>query len=281
MLDNTVVNVALPSIQRDLGVGIFELQWIVTGYALSFAALMLTGGKFADLLGRRRIFVVGIIVFTIASLFCGLADSGDELIAWRIVQGGRRRPDEPGDARDHLRRLPAAPARNGDRSAGVSAMALAIGPLVGGLDHAALELAAFLINVPVGVLGVAASYLLIDESRDTSEEQRGRARAALVGHRPVRVDLRPDRGEHLRLDVRPNRGAFVLAAVSLTAFVVLELRQRLPMMDLALFKNGTFTGGNIVMLPSRSRCSASSSSSRSTCRTSGFSATQTSRCSCR
>ena len=76
-----------PSIQRDLGVGISELQWIVTGYALSAAALMLTGGKFADLLGRRRIFVVGIVVFTIASLFCGLADSGDELIAWRIVQG--------------------------------------------------------------------------------------------------------------------------------------------------------------------------------------------------
>src|ERR671914_2841508 len=80
MLDNTVVNVALPSIQRDLGVGLSELQWIVTGYALTFAAFMLTGGKLADLLGRRLIFVVGLSIFTVASLACGLAASGDVLI---------------------------------------------------------------------------------------------------------------------------------------------------------------------------------------------------------
>ena len=67
MLDNTVVNVAVPSIQRDLGVGLSELQWIVTGYALSFAALMLTGGKLADMLGRRRIFVIGIVIFNVSS----------------------------------------------------------------------------------------------------------------------------------------------------------------------------------------------------------------------
>src|ERR671920_1940602 len=80
MLDNTVVNVALPSIQRDLGVDLSELEWIVTGYALSFASLMLTGGKLADLLGRRRIFVLGLVVFTLASAACGVAGSGDMLI---------------------------------------------------------------------------------------------------------------------------------------------------------------------------------------------------------
>src|SRR5678815_2100270 len=80
MLDNTVVNVALPSIQKDLGAGLSELQWIVTGYALTFAALMLTGGKLADLLGRRLIFVIGIVIFTLSSLMCGLATSGDMLI---------------------------------------------------------------------------------------------------------------------------------------------------------------------------------------------------------
>ena len=73
MLDNTVVNVALPSIQEDLGADLSELQWIVTGYALSFAALMLIGGKLADAYGRRLIFVIGIVVFTLASLWCGLA----------------------------------------------------------------------------------------------------------------------------------------------------------------------------------------------------------------
>src|ERR687895_2460666 len=86
MLDNTVVNVALPAIQRDLGADLSELQWVVTGYALTFAALMLIGGKVADAYGRRRIFVLGIVVFTIASLWCGLADSGDMLIAERVVQ---------------------------------------------------------------------------------------------------------------------------------------------------------------------------------------------------
>src|SRR3989475_6453637 len=87
MLDNTVVNVALPSIQRDLGVGLSELEWIVTGYALTFAALMLIGGKVADAYGRRLIFVIGIAIFSLASLWCGLASSGSMLITARIVQG--------------------------------------------------------------------------------------------------------------------------------------------------------------------------------------------------
>src|SRR4249920_3554751 len=87
MLDNTVVNVALPSIQRDLGAGLSELEWIVAGYALTFAALLLTGGKLADLLGRRLIFVTGLAIFTLASLACGLANSSDVLIGARIVQG--------------------------------------------------------------------------------------------------------------------------------------------------------------------------------------------------
>jgi len=91
MLDNTVVNVALPSIQADIGADLSELQWIVTGYALSFAALMLIGGKLADAYGRRLIFVVGIVVFTLASLWCGLADSGNMLIIARIVQGAALR----------------------------------------------------------------------------------------------------------------------------------------------------------------------------------------------
>src|ERR1044071_4248108 len=80
MLDNTVVNVALPSIQRDLGADLSELEWIVTGYALTFASLMLVGGKVADAYGRRLIFIVGIAVFTLASLWCGLAGSGGVLI---------------------------------------------------------------------------------------------------------------------------------------------------------------------------------------------------------
>src|SRR5919197_3689585 len=87
MLDNTIVNVALPSIQRDLGIGISELEWVVNGYALTFAVLMLTGGKLADLLGRRLIFIVGLAIFTASSLACGLAPTASFLIGARVVQG--------------------------------------------------------------------------------------------------------------------------------------------------------------------------------------------------
>ena len=87
MLDNTVVNVALPSIQEDLGIDVAELEWVVTGYALSFAVLMLTGGKVADMIGRRRVFLIGLAVFTLASLLCGLAGNAELLIAARVLQG--------------------------------------------------------------------------------------------------------------------------------------------------------------------------------------------------
>src|ERR1700690_3278945 len=87
MLDNTVVNVALPSMQRSLNLKISELEWVVTGYALTFGAFMLTGGKLADLFGRRLMFVVGLVVFTGASLACGLAGNANILIGARVVQG--------------------------------------------------------------------------------------------------------------------------------------------------------------------------------------------------
>jgi MFS family permease len=87
MLDNTVVNVALPSIQKDLRIGTSELEWVVNAYALTFGVLLLTGGKLADLFGRRAIFIVGLVIFTGASLWCGLSGGAESLIAARTVQG--------------------------------------------------------------------------------------------------------------------------------------------------------------------------------------------------
>src|SRR5918999_4328920 len=161
MLDNTVVNVALPAIQRDLDTDLAQLQWIVTGYALSFAALMLIGGKLADAYGRRLLFVVGILVFTLASLLCGLASSGDMLIVARVVQGVGAALMNPATLSIIAATFP--PRERGTAIgiwAGVSALALAIGPLVGGLltEHVGWEWI-FYVNIPVGVLGIAASWV--------------------------------------------------------------------------------------------------------------------------
>src|SRR6266508_6579653 len=129
---------------------------------------MLTGGKLADLFGRRLIFVAGIAVFTLSSLMCGFAESGSSLITWRIVQGVGAALMNPATLAIISATFP--PQQRGMAIgiwAGVSALALAIGPLVGGLltEHIGWSWI-FFVNVPVGVVGIAASYLLIDESRD-------------------------------------------------------------------------------------------------------------------
>jgi EmrB/QacA subfamily drug resistance transporter len=250
MLDNTVVNVALPSIQEDLGADLSELQWIVTGYALTFAALMLVGGKVADAYGRRLIFVIGIAVFTFASLLCGLADSSEMLIAARMLQGAGAALMNPATLSIIAATFP--PRERGTAIgiwAGVSGLALAIGPLVGGLITEQLDWSwIFFVNVPVGILGVAASFAFIDESRDETHERLdlpGLATSA-VGLFALTYGL-----------IEANTygwtspriiGAFVIAGVALTAFVLLERHQRAPMLPLELFRNRTYTGANLTML---------------------------------
>ena len=250
MLDNTVVNVALPSIERDLHADLSELQWIVTGYALTFAALMLVGGKIADAYGRRRIFVLGIVVFTVSSLLCGLATTSHQLIAARILQGAGAALMNPATLSIIAATFP--PRERGTAIgvwAGTSALALAIGPLVGGLITEHLNWNwIFFVNVPIGILGIAASYLFIDESRDETHERLdlpGLASSA-IGLFALTYGL-----------IEANTygwtsprivGSFVLAAVALVAFVLLERHQRAPMLPLELFANRTFTGANLVML---------------------------------
>jgi EmrB/QacA subfamily drug resistance transporter len=251
MLDNTVVNVALPSIQRDLDIGLSELQWIVTGYALTFAALMLTGGKLADHYGRRLIFVVGLIVFTLASLACGLADSGEVLIAARVVQGMGAALMNPATLSIISATFP--PEQRGMAIgiwAGVSALALAIGPLVGGLLTEHLHWSwIFFVNVPVGVLAVAASFIVIEESRDTSEERALDLPGQLTGGLGLfaltygLIEANTYGWTSARI-----LGAFAVAAAALLLFVWLERVQRVPMLDLGLFRNSTFAGANTVIL---------------------------------
>ena len=250
MLDNTVVNVALPSIQRDLGADLSELEWIVTGYALTFASLMLVGGKVADAYGRRRIFVLGIIVFTTASLFCGLASSSEALIAARVLQGAGAALMNPATLSIIAATFP--PRERGTAIgiwAGTSALALAIGPLVGGLitEHAAWNWI-FFINVPIGILGIGASYLFIDESRDethASLDLPGLATSAvgLFALTYALIEANTYGWTSARIV-----GAFALAAIALASFVVIEKRRRDPMLPLDLFRSGTYTGSNLTIL---------------------------------
>jgi EmrB/QacA subfamily drug resistance transporter len=251
MLDNTVVNVALPSMRRSLHLSLADLEWVVTGYALTFAAFMLTGGKLADLLGRRLVFMAGLVVFTASSLACGLATNGGFLIGARVVQGLGGALMNP--ATLSIITATFAPRERGKAIgiwAGVSAMALAIGPLVGGLltEHVNWNWI-FFINVPVGIVGLLAIPFLIDESKDESLHQTpdvpGLATSGLGLFALTYAFI-----EANSYGWASGRiiGAFAVAAVSLALFVVLELRQRTPMLELSLFRNRTFSGANTAML---------------------------------
>ena len=251
MLDNTVVNVALPAIKSDLGISQSELEWTVAAYALTFASLLLTGGKLGDLLGRRLIFVIGLVVFTASSLFCGLSSSAPELISARAVQG-------VGAALMMPATLSIISATFAVRErgmaigiwAGVSAMALAIGPLLGGIitEHISWNWI-FYVNVPIGLLGVVAALVVVPESRDTSHEQRLDLPGLLSsGIGLLAIVYALIEAHNFGWTSARILGLFAISAVALATFVLLELHQRLPMLDLSLFKSGTFAGANLVAI---------------------------------
>jgi EmrB/QacA subfamily drug resistance transporter len=251
MLDNTIVNVALPSIQRDLKSSISELEWVVNGYALTFAVLMLTGGKLADFYGRRLMFIAGLTVFTLSSLACGLAPNGHVLIGARVVQGAGSALMNP--ATLSIITATFAPRERGKAIGiwvGVSAMALAIGPLVGGVITEQINWSwIFFINVPIGALAIAVARLAIDESKDTSEVQRldiPGLLASAVGLFALTYAL--IESNNYGWTSARILALFGVAVVALTAFFLLERNQRVPMLDLSLFRNRTFFGANTVMM---------------------------------
>jgi len=251
MLDNTIVNVALPSIERDLHVSISELEWIVTAYALTFAALLITGGKLGDLYGRKLIFIVGIAIFTLSSLACGFAPNAGFLIGARMVQGVGAALMNPASLSIITATFP--PRERGQAIgiwAGVSAMALAIGPLIGGVIVENLNWNwIFFINVPVGIAGIVVSWFVITESRDMSREQSIDVPGLVTSSLGLfALTYALIEGNSHGWSSPEILGLFAASAVLLVAFVVLEHRQRLPMLDLDLFKIGSFTGANIVAM---------------------------------
>ena len=166
MLDNTVVNVALPTISRELDAGVSELQWIVDGYVLVFASLLLTGGIAGDRYGRKKIFMAGLAIFTLASALCGLSQSTNQLIAARAFQGVGAALLMPGTLSIITVTFPPHErAKAIGLWAGMSGLALALGPTVGGLmvEHLGWQ-SVFFLNVPIGIIALFTASRTVRES---------------------------------------------------------------------------------------------------------------------
>jgi len=247
-LDATVVNVALPTIGTELGASVAGLQWILNGYTLTLASLILIGGSLGDRFGRRRIFLVGVVWFAAASLLCALAPTAGTLVGARALQGIGGALLTPGSlAILQASFAPRDRARAVGAWSGLSGVAAAIGPLVGGwLVGTGSWRLIFLINLPLAAAVVTVALRHVPETRDpTSVRGIDAAGAALtaVGLAAVTWSL-IDAGE------RGMTGAALAAGVagvaSLTGFVAVERRSRHPMLPLDIFRSRQFTATNLV-----------------------------------
>ncbi len=251
MLDNTVVNVALPSIERDLGASLSSLEWTVNGYTLAFAVLLATGGRLGDIFGRRLTFLIGVTLFTLSSATAGLAPDTTALVASRVIQGVGGALMMPATLSIVTNAFP--PAERGRAIgtwAGVSALALAIGPVLGGfLTEDVSWRAIFFINLPVGVGAVVAALFVVRESRDETvgREVDYLGVATLTGGLTALV-LALIEGNSWGWGSTAIVALLAGSAVLLVAFVLVELRVKAPMVEFRLFASRNFVGSNMIAL---------------------------------
>jgi EmrB/QacA subfamily drug resistance transporter len=248
LLDVTIVNVALPSIQDALNSSFSALQWVVDAYALTLAALLLTAGSLADMYGRRRLYVVGLGIFTAASLLCGLATSTVMLQLSRALQG-------VGGAIMFAVSLAllADAFRGKDRGVAfgvwgaITGLAVAIGPLLGGALTSGISWRwIFFVNLPVGVIAAGISVTKVAESRAPQARRPDWAGFVLFGAALASLIYALIESNEKSFGSGRVVGCFVAAAVLLIAFVVVEARGQQPMFDLKLFTLPTFTGGAVA-----------------------------------
>lgn len=248
-IDGTAVNVALPALQANLGATITDVQWVIEAYTLLYGSLILVGGSIGDQLGRKRVFLVGVYLFAIASILCGIAPTPELLIAARAFQGVGAALLAPGSLA-----LVSAAFDDDERGraigtwSGVSAVTTAIGPVLGGflIEHWSWR-AVFFLNVPLAIVVVYLSALHVDESRDPEREGAldwlGAA-LTIVGLSGLVYGLLAwpaVGGGHLS-----TSGAVAIGAFALIIFVMVERRVKNPMLPLGLFKNATFTLTNAL-----------------------------------
>jgi EmrB/QacA subfamily drug resistance transporter len=251
VLDATIVNVALPSIQEDLGLSEGNLQWIVNAYALVFGGFLLLGGRAGDLLGRKRIFLIGLVIFTGASLLDGLASSSGMLIGARALQGLGAALISP--AALSIIATTFAEGRERARALGVwAAIAIggsAVGLVLGGVLTQYFSWPwIFFVNVPVGIAAFFFSVRLIPESRDQHAHQSYDIAGAVTvtGGLMVLVYAIVD-AQSSGWGSAKTLGLFGLAAVLLTAFVAIELRAKAPLVRLSIFRVRSLLTANVSM----------------------------------
>jgi EmrB/QacA subfamily drug resistance transporter len=251
MLDNTVVNVALPSIQDDLGSSLSSLEWTVNGYLLSFGVLLVTGGRLGDLFGRRRMFLLGVTIFALSSATAGLASSTSTLVISRVIQGVGGALMMPATLSIVTNAFP--PHERGKAIgtwAGVSALALAIGPVVGGLltEHVSWR-AIFYLNVPVAIGAVLATLFAVRESRDDSVGRKiDFAGVAILTTGLTALVLALIEANSWGWGSLGIVALLAVSAVLLGGFAFVERRVPVPMVDLPLFASRNFVGTNLVAL---------------------------------
>ncbi len=250
MLDNTIVNVALPSIQRALHTSPETLQWTIDAYVLTFAALILFGGKLGDRFGRKRVFLVGLGIFTLASAACANATTDTQLVAFRAVQGAGAALLNPLSlsilvAAFPRKRLPTAIGI----WAGVSALGLSAGPLVGGfLVERVSWSAVFWVNVPIGVIAAVVCLWAVTESRDTRHRHLDVVGTALVttGLFALVVALIGTNSDGWTS--ASTLGLLAAAAVLIALFIAWEHHTREPMVPLGFFQRPAFSTSSVVSL---------------------------------
>jgi EmrB/QacA subfamily drug resistance transporter len=251
-LDNTVVNVALPSIQRDLGLSLGGLEWVASAYVLVFASLLLAGGRLADLYGRRRLFLAGTAMFTAASLVSGLARSEVVLLAGRVAQGAGAALAAPTALAIISAMFPGERERSRAMGAwsGVTALAVALGPLAGGVISQHWQWGwIFFINVPLGLLTLALGAVAISESRGHGVSRGvdlpglGSATLALAALAYALIQ-----GHQAGWTSPVILACFSAAAAAAGVFAVAESRSAAPMIDLALFRSRVLSGGTATLV---------------------------------
>jgi EmrB/QacA subfamily drug resistance transporter len=248
LLDITVVNVALPQIQKSLGASFSDLQWVIDAYALTLAALLLVSGSVADAIGRRKVFIVGLVLFSAASFACGLAQSPLWLIVSRAVQG-------IGGAMLFATSLALiAQAFQGRERATAFGIwgatigaAVAIGPLVGGALTDALGWEwIFFVNVPIGIAAVFVTFAKVDESKDPHPAGIDWPGAVTFSAALFMLVFALIRGNEQGWGSTPIVSLLIGSVVALAVFIAIELRVENPMFELTLFRNPTFLGASIV-----------------------------------